>query len=85
MTASGEITSPCPQLRDAANAAELGRVRAIVDALARQIIVGEIGKEQRIRYEGGSGIALTRGYGGGSKAYHEASYTNVGFANLHNQ
>jgi hypothetical protein len=38
-----------------------------------------------VRYEGGSGIALTRGYAGGSKAYHEASYTNVGFANLHNQ
>eukprot|EP00037_Helgoeca_nana_P031047 m.391982 g.391982 ORF g.391982 m.391982 type:complete len:1112 (-) comp28319_c1_seq6:2403-5738(-) len=84
MTSSGEVTSPCPQLRDAANAAELGRVRAIVDSLARQIIVGEVAKEQRVRYEGGSGIALTRGYAGGSKAYHEASYTNVGFANLHN-
>lgn len=47
-------------------------------------MVSEMAKEQRVRYEGASGLTQTRGYQGGDKAYHEASYTNVGFANFHN-
>ena len=80
----GDVKVPCPQMRDAANAQELAKVRGVVEGLSRQIIVGEMSKEQRVRYEGASGLTQTRGYRGGDKAYHEASYTNVGFANFHN-
>ena len=55
-----------------------------MEAIGRQIVVSEMAKEQRVRYEGASGLTQTRGYQGGDKAYHEASYTNVGFANFHN-
>lgn len=56
-------------------------MKVILESLARQVVISEVGKEQRVRYEGGSGLTQTRGYRGGDKAYHEASYTNVGFAN----
>lgn len=75
---------PCPQMRDAANAQEVSRLKGILEALSRQVVVSEVTKEQRVRYEGGSGLTQTRGYNGGDKSYHEASYTNVGFANFHN-
>lgn len=81
---TGDVHVPCPQLRDAANAEEVAKQKRVLESLARQVVISEIGKEQRIRYEGGSGLTQTRGYRGGDKSYHEASYTNVGFANFHN-
>jgi hypothetical protein len=80
----GDVKVPCPQMKDAANAQEVSRLKGILEALTRQVVISEMSKEQRIRYEGGSGLTQTRGYNGGDKAYHESSYTNSGFANFHN-
>ena len=80
----GDVEVPCPQMKDAANAQEVAKLKAVLEALSRQVVISEVGKEQRVRYGGGSGLTQTRGYNGGDKAYHEASYTNVGFANFHN-
>ena len=80
----GDVEVPCPKQRDAANAEELAKVRNVVEGLTRQAIIGEVSKEQRLRATGSSGLTQVRGYRGGDKSYHEASFTNVGFANCHN-
>ena len=80
----GDVSVPCPEMQDSANAKEVYNLKGVVEAIGRQIVVSEMSKEQRVRYEGASGLTQTRGYQGGDKAYHEASYTNVGFANFHN-
>eukprot|EP00935_MAST-01C_sp_MAST-1C-sp1_P000067 g67.t1 len=39
--------------------------------------------EQQTRLNGGSGLTNVRQYGGGTRAFHEASYINSGAANIH--
>jgi hypothetical protein len=49
-------------MQDSANAQEVAKMKTVVDAIGRQIVVSELAKEQRVRYEGGSGLTQTRGY-----------------------
>eukprot|EP00056_Hartaetosiga_gracilis_P010237 m.150073 g.150073 ORF g.150073 m.150073 type:complete len:1083 (+) comp13278_c0_seq1:52-3300(+) len=81
---TGEVQVPCPKDRDAADSASVEKLKGVVASLVRQLIVQQVSTEQRVRFEGGSGITHVRGYSGGSQPYHEATYTNVGFANFHN-
>lgn len=81
---SGDVETPCPELTDAAAAEELDKLKGIVYAMARQNVIAGMTTEQRVRHEGGSGITETRNYDSGDKTYYEASYTNIGFANIHN-
>lgn len=47
-------------MKDAANAQEVSKLKAVLEALSRQVVISEVGKEQRVRYEGGSGLTQVR-------------------------
>jgi len=84
---TGQVEVPCPAHAGsgpAADSASVERLKGIVSGLTRQLVILQVQSEQRVRYEGGSGLTQVRGYGGGSQSYHDPSYTNVGFANFHN-
>ena len=63
--------------------ARVGQLQGMVTALAGQLTLAQTQAEQRARSVGGSGLSKVRSYGTGSRAYHEATHSNFGAANVH--
>jgi hypothetical protein len=57
-------------------------VRAQVQLLARQLLLIQTHGEQTVRSNGGSGFEQVRQFRGGSRAFHHASISNGGVANV---
>ena len=60
----------------------MNRLKGILEALSRQVVISEVTKEQRVRYEGGSGLTQTRGYNGGDKSYVSCEHNRTIKPNL---
>ena len=56
----------------------------IIISLARQLMLLQLGIEERVRSEGGSGIKQVRVNSGGTRPYHSAHHSSSSVAAIHN-
>jgi len=69
---------------DVADSETIRQMEGVIAALAENAIVMQTAMEQRVRSQGSSGLTTVRGYDGGLKSYHDASYSRTSVANIHN-